>query len=38
MVQGWAMVNMVGGIEYGPRVGCGEHGEWCRVWSKGGLW
>ena len=29
--------NMVSGAEYGPMVGYGEHGEWCRVWSKGGL-
>ena len=29
-------MNMVSGAEYGPRVGCGEHGEWCRVWSMDG--
>lgn len=32
----WAMVNMVIGAEYGPSVGYGERGEWCRVWSKCG--
>jgi hypothetical protein len=36
MVQGSAFVNMVQGAEYGPSVGYCEHGEWCRVWSKGG--
>ena len=37
MVQGCAVVNMMIGAEDGPRVGCCEHGEWCGVWSKGGL-
>ena len=37
MVHGWAIVNMVSDAEDDPRVGYGEHGEWCRVWSKGGL-
>jgi hypothetical protein len=27
---------VVSGVEYDPRVGYGEHGEWCGVWSKGG--
>jgi len=30
-------VNIVSGAEDDPRVGCCEHIEWCRVWSKGGL-
>ena len=38
MVQGWVIVNMVSGAEYDPKVCYGEHGEWCRVWSKGVLW
>ena len=38
MVQWWVMVNMVNGAEYGPMAGYGEHGEWCRGWSNGGLW
>jgi hypothetical protein len=33
MVQEWAVVNVVSGAEYGPSVGYGEHGNWCRVWS-----
>jgi len=37
MVQGWAIVNMLSGAECGSRVGCCEHSEGCRVWSKGGL-
>ena len=32
------MVNVISGAEYGSMVGYGEHGEWCRVWSNGGLW
>ena len=31
------IVKVVSGAEDGPRVGHGEHGEWCRVWSKGVL-
>jgi len=37
VVQGWAIVNVVSGADYGPKVGYCERGEWCRVWSKGGL-
>jgi len=37
MVQGWDIVSVVSGAEDGPRVGCCEHSEGCRVWLKDGM-